>query len=277
MRKRWKVAVVSACSISAAAVLLFSLPTALPGHITDRPATLRVSAANLRRGNPRPQDAARRLEGFDADLLVALEWTGKNLDLESMREGGLVPVLDEPRHGAHGILVLARRTQDVEASLVRSRTRTRCGRPVATIRLRFGAEWVSVVGVHSPPPEEGCGAGSASPTTVLADLVVNGQMLRDFGVCRKGDPVIVAGDLNALPWFPDVKRLLRSGLRDTYAESRWRPTGTWTAFSWVPSLARIDFILASRDLVASDAWVVGLPGSDHRAVIADVRGFGSGG
>jgi len=271
MAKRRAIAAVSGGLICVAVVTLVSPPTAMPDSNMDRPATLRVSAVNLFRSNSHPSEATRRLAGLDADLLVALEWTGDNLDIGSLVGSGLVPVLDEPRHGSHGVLVLARRPAAVEAALVRNRARAHCGRPIATVRVAFGGEWLSVLGVHSPPPNENCGANRASPTNILAELIDNGELQRDFGACHKGDPVIVAGDLNALPVFPTVQRLLDEGMVDTYAEQHWRPTGTWTGFPWAPGLARIDFILASRRLLTTGSWVVGLPGSDHCAVIADLK------
>ena len=63
--------------------------------------------------------------------------------------------------------------------------------------------------------------------------------------------------------------LRESGLTDTHARLHWRPIGTWSS-NWVPYVARIDYVLVSDDVPVLGSWTVQLPGSDHRAVIADL-------
>jgi endonuclease/exonuclease/phosphatase (EEP) superfamily protein YafD len=104
----------------------------------------------------------------------------------------------------------------------------------------------------------------------LAELIEGGRMARNLGACRAGDPVVVVGDLNALPVWKGIRRLGSRGLVDTYAAARRRPTGTWSAHPWLPRIARIDYIFAPEGTDVRGAWAVGLPGSDHRLVVADL-------
>ena len=82
--------------------------------------------------------------------------------------------------------------------------------------------------------------------------------------------MILAGDLNASPASPGLEWLREAGLVDTHARHRWLPRGTW-ASERGPHLVRLDYVLGSSDVEVLGSWTVDLPGSDHRAVIADLR------
>jgi endonuclease/exonuclease/phosphatase (EEP) superfamily protein YafD len=49
------------------------------------------------------------------------------------------------------------------------------------------------------------------------------------------------------------------------------PGPTWTLSFGVPAMARIDGVLVPDAWPVLDAWTVEVDGSDHRAVVADVR------
>lgn len=85
------------------------------------------------------------------------------------------------------------------------------------------------------------------------------------------DPVLVAGDFNALPFSKEIKRFNLLGLTFAQDSTRVRRVGTWSPAPWIPKAARIDYILLPSQMNPIDTWVVGLPGSDHRALIADVE------
>ena len=96
--------VVAASSAVIVAIVIGSLPTGMPDSTGERSSTLRIVAANLLRSNLRPQEATLRLKRLDADLLVLLEWTGANVDLDGLTDSNLIPVLDERHAGTHGVL-----------------------------------------------------------------------------------------------------------------------------------------------------------------------------
>lgn len=230
----------------------------------------RVAAANLAYNNSNIADATRVIQQLDAHVLVLLEWTGTNIGSALLSDSSWQAVLDEPRRSAHGVLVLVRRPLEATAALVPPPVEGPCPIPVATVRLRMGSEWVGLLGIHAPPPIPTCEETNAPTLSALAELVEDGRLTENLGTARRGDRVVMAGDLNAHPSSQGVTRILASGLVDTYADRHWRPTGTWTSPNWILHLIRIDYVLASRDLPVVGSWTVDLPGSDHRAVVADL-------
>ena len=100
-----------------------------------------------------------------------------------------------------------------------------------------------------------------------------------------GDPVVVTGDLNAVPASAPYRLLTRdtiagalAPLLDAYAASRaghYGPTSTWTEFRAIEPGQRIDYILVSpgaavlTHAILPDSWD-GRFRSDHLPVVADV-------
>jgi endonuclease/exonuclease/phosphatase (EEP) superfamily protein YafD len=238
--------------------------------MTETRTVFRVAAANLAYNNSNVADATRVIDKLDAQVLVILEWTGTNIGSELLSDSSWQAVLDEPRRSAHGVLVLVRRPLEATAALVPAPVEGPCPIPVATVRLRLGSEWVGLLGIHAPPPIPTCMETNAPTLSALAELVEDGRLAEDLGTARRGDRLVMAGDFNALPRSPGMTRIRASGLVDTYSDRHWRPTGTWTSANWILHLIRIDYVLASRDLPVVGSWAVDLPGSDHRAVVADL-------
>lgn len=80
-------------------------------------------------------------------------------------------------------------------------------------------------------------------------------------------PVVLAGDLNARPGTPEVRRLT-AVLVDAWATAG---QGRGYTFDARTPHARIDYVLSSPDLVATRAEVAASLASDHRPVTADLR------
>jgi endonuclease/exonuclease/phosphatase (EEP) superfamily protein YafD len=232
---------------------------------------MRVATANLQLGNSRPADAARRLGGLDLDLLLVLEWTGSNLDLEAMRRRSLVPVLDAPHPGTHGILVLVRASMDVTAAVVPSPVEGPCAMPLAAVRIPHPETSFSVLGVHPPPPIAVCRDTTEPTVRAISSWINDGRLIVDVGPARSGDPVVVLGDFNQLPYLGSWRLLRSRGLVDTYAASRRRPGPTWSPTRYLPAFARIDYVFAPSWFRPLDSWNLRLPGSDHRAVMTELE------
>ena len=249
----------------AAGIMLLGWPTADPAR-RDVAAALRIVSANLNYANT-AVETSRVLADLDADLFVLLEWSGHNVDLELFDRDWIVE-LDAPRRSTHGVLILRKRSVVATASLVPTPVAGPCPMPIATVRVRVGGRWLSIIGAHAPPPIEIC-ADTNGPTLIhFAGLIDGGRMRSDLGECRQSDPVILAGDLNAYPWSPNIGKIRAAGLVDAYASRHWRPTGTWSPYPWFPSIVRIDYVLVAREAEIRGSWIVDLPGSDHRAVVA---------
>jgi endonuclease/exonuclease/phosphatase family metal-dependent hydrolase len=80
-------------------------------------------------------------------------------------------------------------------------------------------------------------------------------------------PVVLAGDLNARPGSPEIRRLT-AVLVDAWATAG---TGRGHTFDARTPHARIDYVLSSPDLMATRAEVAASLASDHRPVTADLR------
>lgn len=85
----------------------------------------------------------------------------------------------------------------------------------------------------------------------------------DWEVCRKGDPVLLMGDMNAVPHSWAYRTLLKSGLEDQRAG-----TGVWGG-SWPMGGGFVPFPFFRLDHVFSSGVELGgvlpvtLPDSDH--------------
>ena len=254
----------------AVSVVRVLLPTDDPPPGDRPPGTWRVATANLAFDNARIDEASKVIGRLDADILIVLEWTGENLVLDRASVASRRVVLDAPSPGAHGVLVLVRRSLDAVAALEPTHVEGPCPMPIATVRIRSDREWVTLLGVHAPPPIELCEETNLPTLRFLAEIVEDGRLRADLGAGRAGDRLILAGDLNASPPSPGLEWLRDAGLVDTYAERRWLPRGTW-ASSVGPHLVRLDYVLVSRETDVLGSWTIDLPGSDHRAVVADIR------
>ncbi len=90
-----------------------------------------------------------------------------------------------------------------------------------------------------------------------------------------GSDLVVLGDFNATLDHAPMRSLLAAGLVDTHAElgRGWAPT--WpVSGSPLPPLIQIDHVLHGRGLAGVSASEHTLPGTDHRAVIAELALLG---
>jgi endonuclease/exonuclease/phosphatase (EEP) superfamily protein YafD len=84
-------------------------------------------------------------------------------------------------------------------------------------------------------------------------------------------PVIFGGDFNATPDNREFRRLLRDGYHDAAAQSGAGLTRTHPAdVPLLPPVFALDHILV-RDCTATAVRTVSVPGTDHRALVADIE------
>lgn len=115
----------------------------------------------------------------------------------------------------------------------------------------------TLVGTHPLPP------GSAEYAHYRNQQL---DELPSFLARFKG-PLILLGDLNASPWSPYFRKLIRAtGLRDSSRGRGVQPT--WPAFAW-PMLIPIDHCLHNDGIVILEKEVGEDIGSDHLPVIVD--------
>jgi endonuclease/exonuclease/phosphatase family metal-dependent hydrolase len=242
--RRRVVALVAA--LAGAALVLAVAPRALAG---PRPAArgpaLTVMTANLFRGRADAAAVVRTARAHGVQVLALEELTpGEVARLDAAGLGRLFPYR---LHGSENEL------------FSRAPLRDRSG-DAATLRLA-GAPPVRVRVVHPLPP-------------------LNRPWARDWraairalpGADSRGDVQLLAGDFNATLDHEAMRALLARGYVDAADAAGDGLTWTWPALGHphTPPIT-IDHVLVDRRVRALGVTAVGIPGTDHRAVVARLR------
>jgi endonuclease/exonuclease/phosphatase (EEP) superfamily protein YafD len=82
--------------------------------------------------------------------------------------------------------------------------------------------------------------------------------------------VIVAGDVNSTADMREFRQLLGNGYNDASEQAGAGMTATFPADVLLPPFLGIDHIL-TRECTATLVRTVTVPGSDHRAMVADIE------
>lgn len=229
----------------------------------------RLSYANINFQNNDVLKVTRKILDSDADVIYVSEWTGKNMDPILILSSGYKVVEDAPERGTHGQLLLAKNKLNITASIMRNTIPGPCGMPVLTASLLYKKQLISLLGVHAPPPTKTCKGKTDETLKFYAGLVSNGKLSRNYGVGKRGDSIILVGDLNTLPFKDTIRAISQSGLVDAHKREGHFVGATWAPYSILPKLARIDFVFSSPELNIKHLWNTRLPGSDHNLLVAD--------
>ena len=120
--------------------------------------------------------------------------------------------------------------------------------------------------IHAPPPIPHDTTGMRPYLNELNAHIDSGVVRDNWAVCRVDDPVIMVGDLNAVPHSEPYNYIMQFGLSDQQAFSglwrlSWPAGGGWINFP----LFRLDHLLAHPDVaLAHEQFRV--PDSDHKAL-----------
>ncbi|MEV0592893.1 endonuclease/exonuclease/phosphatase family protein [Nonomuraea cavernae] len=219
---------------------------------------LRVLTANLNGGRGDVTvivDLVRRLD-VDVLSIQELTWSARQrLDAAGLE--GLLPyeVSQPESRGPEGSGVYARHPLRERGGLFRP---VGHHMPVAEVALPGGSA-VEVVVVHpvapvpSTVPEWEAGIATLPPAPA------------------GGPPRLLAGDFNATLDHAVFRRLLATGYTDAAAATGQGLVPTWPAGRGLPPLVAIDHVLGDSRVRAVAVQVHDLPGSDHRALFADLR------
>ncbi|GAA2672617.1 putative conserved protein YafD, endonuclease/exonuclease/phosphatase (EEP) superfamily [Actinosynnema pretiosum] len=251
--RRWPVALV------VLVVSLVLVAAVAPRALSDpRPAgaglPLRVMASNFLVGKADAVVVMREVVEREVDVLAMQELSPAMVrDLEN---AGLDEVLphrvfqDEPGGSGSGI---ASRYPLTPADLAGPSAFRQAS---AVVSLPTGRE-VELVSVHPMPPVEP--AGPAQWQRDIAGLPP-----------RKADgPIrVLAGDFNATLDHVALRRLLDSGYADAADRVGAGLTATWPNEGVVPPLVALDHVLVDDRCPVDWFEAVDIPGSDHRAVVA---------
>lgn len=141
--------------------------------------------------------------------------------------------------------------------------------------MDFGRRAVTLLNAHPARftirPEQGSEGSLPFSLTyseqqrTLADMLEKTDELQE--------PGLLLGDLNLVDHQRPYRRLAHR-LRDAHREVGWGLGYTFPARRFyslpLPPLIRIDYVFYDYAWTASSAWTVEIPGSDHRAVVADL-------
>lgn len=223
----------------------------------DQAPALRVVTANIYVLNPTPEQAGRALRELHPDVLVVPELDADGL--AGLRASGLLDDLP------FSVVELGQRAETVGlfSRLPLRDVISRAGASRLLPRATIAVEGIDVrlVTGHPLPPVLGWESLWRRSLADLADEVAGLDL-----------PAVVAGDLNSDRDHAPFRRLLDVGLRDAH-DARGRGLArTWPASHPV---LHLDHVLV-RDrggihLEVVDVQEARIPGSDHLAVVADLR------
>lgn len=253
--RRW-----TACAVAAGLLAAYGfavLPRAVAdGQEVTRGPVLRVLSANLRLGRAEPRALVRLVRELRPDVLSVQELTREAA--AALRDAGLAKALPHrvavPLPGATGSGLYAR--HPLRALPMAEIAKVGLAMPRARMRLPGGA--VEVTAVHLARPLNPAGLA---------------QWERGFSLLPVPDPrgpvKIFAGDFNATLDHAPLRAVLASGYRDAADAAG---SGLVPTFRHAPlPPITIDHVLADARCEVLWFSVHDLPGSDHRALFAEVR------
>jgi endonuclease/exonuclease/phosphatase (EEP) superfamily protein YafD len=260
-RSRWLAAVTAVLVVTELALLV---PRFVPDgrSVPAGAPRLRVATSNAHVGGVDPEALVRLVRTERIDVLAVEELTSQAaaaLDRAGM--AGLMPYRE--LHPETDSSIYSRLPLSGGGELRRD-----TAWPQTTAEVAVGGRTVRLVAVHTYYP--------------LGDP---GRWARDMAALRAeaaadGPDTVFLGDFNATLDHAPMRDLLAAGLTDTDAElgRGWAPT--WPADrAHLPPLTQLDHVLHGSGLLAVSAAEHTLPGTDHRAVVAELAltgGTGSG-
>ncbi|MFG1945802.1 endonuclease/exonuclease/phosphatase family protein [Nonomuraea sp. NPDC048826] len=233
------------------------VPRAVAGEAPDGGRPLRLLTANLNGGRGDAQVVVDLVRKLDVDVFSVQEltWAARDrLTAAGLRELLPYEVSQPMSRGPEGSGIFARHPLRERSGLFRP---VGHHMPVARVALPGGAP-VEVVVVHPvapvPPTVDEWEAGIATLPPAPAD----------------GPPRVLAGDFNATLDHAVFRRLLDTGYTDAAAATGRGLTPTWP-MRLLPPLVSIDHVLTDARAWAVATQIHDIPGSDHRALFADLR------
>ena len=210
------------------------------------------------------------------DLAEAMAATGARVVIEVEARARQIPGLVRKAHNfdtqvsrpSHYSAVYCHPDVSCEAAITEEFGAENMVMPLAMVRLEGP---LCVMGTHGPPPVPFNIAGLMPYMERIADHIVDGRMQRDWTVCREGDPVIVAGDMNAVPGSWATRPFDGRGLSDPMAwhgvfATTWPSGGDWINLP----LMQLDHLWVGA-VEVGDERTVRLPGSDHQGILFRIR------
>lgn len=255
--RRWAAAVAAAAVVVIFALMIVPRAIGGGGADVDRPVALRVLTANMKLGAGDPAALADLAAEKDADVLSVQELTPE-LARRLRRELGprlphrvYVPLPGSAGSGLYSEL----------EPIGPSAPELPGGFPMA--RAFFEVERgprIEIFDVHTAPPT------TSRSTDIWADD------LRALPSAGSGHTLqILAGDFNATLDHAELRNLIGRGYVDAADASGAGLIPTWPEQrDTIPPFVTIDHVLADERIGVGEVSVHEIPGSDHRAVFAEL-------
>jgi endonuclease/exonuclease/phosphatase (EEP) superfamily protein YafD len=217
---------------------------------------LRVLTFNLLCGRADAEAVVALVRRTGADVLFLQELTGDAVT--RLKQAGLGDLMPQKAPGLRG---------GPQNSGIYSRFPLSDGPPLMPVHAAQltavlelpGGEVVELACVHPHPPMPPWSRGVARWRQELAVLPPPGEF-----------PRVLAGDFNATLDHAVFRSVLRLGYADAALQAGNALTPTWGP-AGRPALITIDHVLVDRRCAVLASAVHAVPGSDHRAVYAEVR------
>ncbi|WP_308250600.1 endonuclease/exonuclease/phosphatase family protein [Nonomuraea rhizosphaerae] len=248
--------VATAVALLTTAAFGFSvLPRALGTADATAGRPFKVLTINMLFGRADPQAIMDLVRRFDPDVLNTQELTPAGV--EGLNAAGLPGVMPyqvlEAEWSAGGSGLWSKHplkpVYDVIPPLAHNT-------PAAMISLPGGRP-IEFVDVHTYPP--------------LGRQVTNWEAALDAFPASSDDTVqILAGDFNATLDHAPMRRLLSRGYKDAADQVGAGLIPTWPANKRVPPIITIDHVLVPERVGVKEVSVHTVPGTDHRAVFAEL-------
>lgn len=258
LRRRWPAVV---AGVSAAALVAVVAPRALPaGQPAAHGPTVRLLTANLLHGDADPGELVGLVRRHRVDVLVVQEFTP-----------GAAAGLDRAGLGA----LLPHRQLNPEVGTTGSGLYSRFPLSDPQVRRNRGFNFTQASATIAAPGAPPVRVESAHPAAPWSVSVVD-----DWRTDLAGQPPatpdgplrILAGDFNATLDHAPLRALLDTGYADAADAVGAGLVGTWGPYDGDPiPPVTIDHVLVDRRIAVRAVDVHGLPGSDHRAVLAELR------
>jgi endonuclease/exonuclease/phosphatase (EEP) superfamily protein YafD len=247
----------TAAALSAAALAVVVAPRAArrPQPAASGP-VLRVLTVNLFAGRADAAAVVALAHRVGADVLFLQELTGDAVArLKQAGLGDLMPQeVTEFRGGLRGSGIYSR----FPLGEVPPQASPRAARPAAVLELP-GGQAVELACVHPRPPRPPWPQGVARWREQLAELPPPGDR-----------PRVLAGDFNATVDHAVFREVLRLGYADAGRQAGNALAPTWGP-AGKPALITLDHVLVDQRCAVRASSVHAVPGSDHRAVYAEIR------
>lgn len=253
LRRPWPAALTAIAAVALVAVVL---PRAI-ADTDEEGRPFRVMTANMMLGEADAKALVSFVRDHEVDALAVQELTSS-----LARELHAAGLDEELPHSALGPAPLSAGggvwTRHPAERIRRAPDSLAGPLPAVSVRAPGGGR-IAFYSVHPPPP-----TGPPETDEWESDLAT----IPEAG---EGDPVtVIAGDFNATLDHDALREVIGGGYRDAADAAGVGLKPTWPSGRRFPPQVTIDHVLVDERAGIAGADVLELPGSDHRAVVAEI-------